>query len=208
MAIALDTTTLKVLTASPVTSSHTCTGSNLLLIAGIWGSTDYVTTVTYNSVGMTRLQDFIHPTVGDYHMSLFYLIAPSTGANNIVATGTGSFVIIGASYTGCAQSGQPDALTTNSNVAASSITTNITTIANNCWIITMFDGTASGPSSGTNYTQRQVTGDNALGDTNAAVSAGANSTTVNIAAGANATIVASIAPPSITKNLPLLGVGT
>lgn len=84
---------------SPLTWSHTCAGSNRVLIVGInWGpgslndSTFAITSVTYNGVAMTLVPSSLTHTNNINHgfCVMYYLVAPATGANNVVVTWTNS----------------------------------------------------------------------------------------------------------------------
>lgn len=93
------------------------------------------------------------------YIKLFYLIAPATGTNNvIVSCSAGDMYGVATSYTGASQTGQPDAQTTNGSATGTSLTTSVTTVADNSWLV------------GFSYM-------------NFAISAGAN-TTLRIASGA------------------------
>lgn len=67
-----------------ITWSHTCTGVNLVLYVGVHEAygVDNVSGVTYNGVAMTRVKDSFVAT-GCY---VYRLIAPATGAHDIVVT--------------------------------------------------------------------------------------------------------------------------
>lgn len=168
-------------TALPDTTctwSHTCTGSNRLLIVVITsagGYEDVITGVTYNSVAMTRV-----PSVGYVYdagsqnraVFMYYLIAPSTGANNVVVSASSARYLrcASASYTGVKQSGFPDGSNSNSNSgdeSATSVTTSVTTGDDNCWNIS---GLMSyQPVASTGVTERQnVNNYCGLGDSNGA----------------------------------------
>lgn len=191
-AIAFDNSGLKTLTASPSTlSAFAVAATNPIIWVATAGSTNYATGCTFNSIAMTRVQDFIHPTVADYHMSLFYIVGQS-GTQDVTCSGTGSFTVEAQSYTGAKQTAIPDAQTTNSNVTTANITTNLT-VGANAWVVTMGDGDTGGATDGTNYTQRQITGDNSFGDSNGALT-GAISTTVTYASGSHSIILASFLP--------------
>lgn len=156
-------------------------------------------------------------------LALFYLIAPSTGANNVVVTMSGStaqrLVAVSCSYTGAAQSGQPDAqASVLENDSVTSKTVTMTTVANNCW---MFGGIDSGGtlSAGANTTMRiQATGqvDDAVWcyDTNGPQTpSGSKSMTVNISPAntQHGMMAASFAPVATVTSVPtlaLMGVGT
>ena len=108
MAIAQDATSDAALTTSPVTGSHTCTGSDRVLFVGAKGAAGYATSATYNGSSMTRIND-VQSGVGEYNLSLFYIIAPSTGSNTVsVSVASGSVGFTGSSYTGADQTTQPD----------------------------------------------------------------------------------------------------
>lgn len=136
MAIAFNATSNGTATAtSPVTWSHTCTGSNLILVVAVdvyAGATPDCTGVTYNSnaltlIGSKRTSSFIQT-------SLWYLLSPSTGANTVSVAFTGSSPSCNGratSYTGVSQSGQPDAVGGNTGVN----TVNVTTITDNSWVV-------------------------------------------------------------------------
>lgn len=141
--IAIDTTTSKDWVSSGLTHtwSHTCTGTNLVLIVcGFGASGRTVTAATYNGIDMNSMTKTNILGYGGHYASMVALLSPSTGANNIVITfnssGNGSFVA--GSYTGARQSSFPDcALATNAGHAINSttITNTITTATANCWSI-------------------------------------------------------------------------
>ena len=123
--------------------AHTCTGNNLILFVVIWGDlsagADDISSVTYNGIGMTLIGK-INVTLGRWNY-LYYLAGPSPGSN-VVAITAGSTHYLGgesASYTGASQTGIPDSSATNSQTGSSSgstLSTNLTTVANNCWVLT------------------------------------------------------------------------
>lgn len=91
-----------------LTVSHTCSGSDRLLTVGASvsaGSPPTISGVTYNSVAMTAMSGpTLFITFGRY--SSWRLIAPATGANNIVASfgGTADEAAVGGiSFTGAHQ---------------------------------------------------------------------------------------------------------
>lgn len=116
---------------SSLTVSHTCTGSDRILwVAGFTTGNDTVTGVTYNSVAMTQAVKFT--TSSSQTAYLYYLVAPATGANNIVLSdsGTNNLTIVGMSFTGASQTGVPDA-TASAGGDSTLATTNLTTVADN-----------------------------------------------------------------------------
>jgi hypothetical protein len=212
MAIAFDSSAKGTLGASPVSHSHTCTGSDRILFVAAWGDAGNPTAVTYNGVSMTKIADI--PANGDaYRGNLWYLVNPATGANNVTVTGAGLNVYgMSASFTGASQTGVPDASATESNLSTTSATIDVTTIADNCWTILCTTGTGV-PTGMTNGTERQSANTNHLGDSNGAKTpAGATSITSTFGASANAySVIASFAPSvasTTTSSLMLMGMGT
>src|ERR1700756_3968755 len=141
MAIAFDASSRGSGTSvSSLTVSHTCSGSNrILLVALEWvegPTTD--TGVTYNGVAMTAIFQGFNPT-GTRRMSLYYIVAPATGTNNIVASwGSSTFgttILLALSYTGAKQAGVPDASTSGGSASGSPVTATVTTIADNAWLV-------------------------------------------------------------------------
>lgn len=91
-------------TTSPITWSHTCSGSDRALVVYITyqGNTDDITGVTYDGVAMSKFGDAIDSggvrTVVGYKLS-----GPSTGANTISVSHNGNFArfgLFGMSFTG------------------------------------------------------------------------------------------------------------
>lgn len=209
-----------------LTFSHTCTGSNLILVVGtsVSDTTDTnrpVTGITYAGVAMTKIREDDEATA-DFTSGLWYLINPATGANNIVVTTTGSVSRIiagGISLTGAAQSGQPDAhngaLTTTT-----SITVDVTTVADNCWVIDAYSSSWGGtnPVAGGGQTQRWInagTAADGIGSTEGPKTP-AGAVTMSWTAGslpsAGAISAASFAPSGVSavttlSSLLLMGVG-
>src|SRR4051812_20674402 len=113
MAIAFDAASnLDAHAGTSHTQAHTCTGSNLLLLVGMRSiSGDIVSGATYNGVAMT-LQNKTQMQLNDWDY-LFFLYAPTTGANNIViSSSSGTIYARAVSYSGVSQTGFPDAFQT------------------------------------------------------------------------------------------------
>lgn len=168
-----------------LTYSHTCTGSNLILLVGVWSWQDVHTlTATYAGVSMTSLTTIATDSSGT--LQIFGLIAPATGANNIIISSNNTntqILACSASYTGVKQSGFPDAQTTNTTTATN-LTTDLTTIADNTWMFLVSRTPSKLPTAGTNAFRRwfnTASGDAAtLFDTNAAQTpAGLHSMNIN-----------------------------
>lgn len=174
MAIAFDAQASSTGSGTTLTYSHTCTGSNLILIVGIQtylasagGIT--ISSVTYNGVAMTSFGT-LQRTLNAEYQYMYYLVAPATGAHNIVITTTTAMDYIGgssASYTGANQTGLPDSYTTYAAQTSTAVTTTTTTIANNCWLMGFYvsDG-GGGWTAGTNTTGRATAGNAQFFDSN------------------------------------------
>ena len=198
--IAFDSETENVVGTSvtSLTFSHTNTGSNLALVVGVAvnSATDVLTGVTYNGVAMTRINATQYSTTAWEY--LYAMVAPTTGANNVVVSLSVANPVWAhaVSYTGVSQTGLPDAQTTNNATTGTSITTSITTVANNAWIVTYARNFAASVTAGTNFVLRSTAFPIAIGDTNAAITpAGATSVTANDGSSGAWTInILSLAP--------------
>ena len=173
-------------------------GSNELLLACTVGDTsDHLTGVTYNGVAMTLVAKAA--TANTRWMYLHYVLGPASGTHNFVFTSSGGYVIpVATEYSGVRQSSQPDASASNNNTSAS-ITTSVTTVANNSWAA-LCQGDNNSSAAGTGSTLRAIGaafGDVALYDNNGPVTpAGSVSMTVTSNSGPQeqGTIMASFAP--------------
>lgn len=145
-----------------LTFSHTCTGSDRLLVVGVTGDqvggVDDISSVTYAGVNMAFVSK--RGILGmDRWLYIYELEGPASGANNVVVTSSGThYLLAGAtSYAGAAQSGQPDGSTTSqSATGATTWTTSLTTTADKCWAV-LIEGCNTGgtpPSAGTGLTRR------------------------------------------------------
>jgi len=124
--------------ASSLTFSHTCTGSErLLIVDAYWGDSRTVSSVTYNSVSMTQVVAPLDTGGGERH-GMYYLIAPATGANNVVITLSGSTGIVGisSSYTGVDQTTPTDANRTETGLeTGTTYAEALTTVTDNSWVV-------------------------------------------------------------------------
>jgi len=104
-----------------ITFSHTCSGADRILLVGIFhnASAEHVQSVTYNGVSLTRLASA--SVSGAFEHELWYLVAPATGANDIVVThnvNPGDLIGCAVSYTGVHQSMPFGAVVTGSGVSS------------------------------------------------------------------------------------------
>ena len=200
--------------ASSVTLAHTCSGDDrILVVGGFANNTAGDLTATYNGVAMTEIAS---RNDSGSRITTFYLVAPATGANNIVLSWSGSAAVLrvsGSSYTGAAQSSQPDSSATGAD-ATSPFQISTTTIADNCWVVGYLrdtGGNAMTVEAGTTNRAGSGTSADVLCDNNAAKTPAGSVTLGCTSIGSSgAQIIASIAPalPATGfKNLLLLGVG-
>lgn len=170
--------------------------NRILIVSAVDFGGDTITGVTYNGVSMTQINKQVLSS-GDA-IYLFYLAAPATGNNDIVASrsvATSTFKVAGASYYGAAQTGIPDASNTNSSASTTSITTSVTTVADNSWTISS-SASSRILSPSTGVTQRENQTDLAFGDSNGAITPpGSDSHTWTLSStGEVGVVMASIAP--------------
>jgi hypothetical protein len=136
-----------VTTTSAMTWSYTCgSGSNRLLVVGVLGdaTSDFISGVTYGGVSMTLAGS--HQADAQRWSYLFFLLNPASGANDVVVSAsTPTSMFSGAAdYIGVKQSGQPDASALGeSDFSATSLTTSITTVVDNDWVVLFENGFSS-----------------------------------------------------------------
>ena len=217
MAIAFDAVSSGGNGGTSQTFSHTCTGTNRLLFVGAFNqeSSSTVTGVTYNGVALTEIDN---TSQTNNSASLWYLIAPATGVNDVVVTRSSSsnaLLGVAVSYTGCLQSGVPDSDNTRSGGSGSSLTIATTTTVVNCWLTGIFRNEVAVNVASTNTTMRNSSSVS-MGDTNAPMAtAGSHSIGVTWSgSGRNVGVIASFAPApaavtdvAVVRNLMTLGVG-
>lgn len=184
-------------TGTDHTLAHTCTGSNRLLIAAVrnGGTTDTLTGVTYAGTAMTLIAKKL--LTSNQFSYLFYLIAPATGTNNIVASFSGSegTQLSGSSYTGVKQSGQPDASNTLEETGSGDRTISVTVVLANCWLVATHISANSQPGSVVTGVSRTTLNNCDVIDSNGTVGTGAQTIGWNWAASdSHVMVAASIAP--------------
>lgn len=203
---------------STYTAAYTVgSGANRLLVAGFFGDTaaDVITGVTYAGVAMTAVTAGLHAG-SDRFVYLYYLLAPTSGSNNLVITASSAIAIRAqvADYTGVKQSAQPDAFGSASATSASGVSKALTVVAANSWAVAIHREDAGSPDTWTNMTELQSSsgGGLHLADTNGALATGA--ITFTAATGGafdQAMIVASFSPSGGAAAVPchrsLMGVG-
>jgi len=154
-------------------SSYTVgSGSNRLLVLVVVGAidSDDITGANYGGVAMT-LVDKLIAGAGSRYSYMFYLLNPASGSNAFDVTGSGFNNGHCADYTGVLQSGQPDVSGKASNTGQTSISKAITTVADNCWLVSHESNRGGSPTltAGANTTIRNQNGNSsAIADSNGA----------------------------------------
>lgn len=172
--------------ATTLTFSHTCTGSDLvLLVVGACISTETITGVTYNGSALTQIGSTQSVAFGGKTLSLWAKVGPSTGAHDVVLTASSSTSIFGASvsYTGVAQTSTFGTAAQGENSSAlSSVTVDVSSATGELVVDGMLwtSGDGSGMTAGSGQTKRAESEDAGTG-TLVAMSeeAGASSVTMS-----------------------------
>lgn len=160
--------------AASLTIAHTVTGSNTILWVGAETvhTADHITGVTYNGIAMTRIGGLQAGGSTNVWSYLYMLVAPASGANNVIISVSPDVPIKAncASYSGALQTGQPDASGTNSATTGTSLSKAITTIADNCWLVSTIVNDAGVNTAGSNTLKRADGGtETAIGDSDASM---------------------------------------
>ena len=153
--------------ASTITLSHTvgATGQYRLLIVNVsaFDGTDRIPTgVTYDGVAMVKVAD---QTQGSNAASMWYLVAPSTGADDIVATFAGTVDSInmgGISFTGVDQTTPLGTAAKAASAGSDAPTVTVTTVARDMVVDSLAQGDESSNTAtnaaGTYQTERHDVG--------------------------------------------------
>ena len=129
----------KVSSSSSLSWSHTCSGSERLLVVGT-NSGDLspgdrpVSSITYNSVNLTKVRS---DDSGNGRSEIWYLVNPASGVNTIQVNYAGTNVNVQAgavSLNGVDQSSPLDAHN-GATGSSSSPSVSVTTIADNAWVL-------------------------------------------------------------------------
>lgn len=112
--------------ATTLTWSHTCTGSNLVLLVFVYFQAgNAASSVTYNGVAMTSLVNVFDGGATGY-LQCYYLLNPAIGAHNVVATWSDSVVRHGFSVSAINALQSAPTVVTNSNAFSNPTTVTIT----------------------------------------------------------------------------------
>lgn len=204
MAIARDTNSTVVTAASPNTTVTTTltTGviSNGILftmcVSQAAGGAGNQTGATANGTAMVKYAERYDAT-NNYDIVIWMLnnAVASTAYTCVVtrSTTTGSMISQSVSYSGASPSNAPDASASVRPTSGTSVSQTLTTLASNCWIISIGDG-ATPLTQGTNFTFLGTGLDDAFGDSNGAVASGANTVTYTSNGSGGGLLSASFAP--------------
>lgn len=126
-----------------LTWTHTCSGSNRLLVINITGdtATDGITGVTYNGVSASLVTKLAPDNSGDLTggrwQYMYYLLNPASGSHSVSITISGTQYIVGqsASWTGVNQSSAPISSASALTLNSSPVTKSLTTTADNAIVI-------------------------------------------------------------------------
>lgn len=141
-----------------VTFSHSCSGSNRILFVGVYvlqaGGAPAVNSVTYGGANLTLMDRIVN---GNHGSELWYLVAPATGANDVVVTmGVSTLRIwpVAVSFTGAHQ-GAPEASNAASGTATAASVA-VTTLTANSWVVDILANghAAASPTIGVGQTPR------------------------------------------------------
>lgn len=186
----------------PVSWSHTCSGTDRLLVVGTThaNGASSLTGITYNGVAMTMIAQQAG-LANLINSALFYMINPPSGTHTITISGGGGSPTIwgaAASFTNADQTTQPDSFA-QGQAQSGNPSLSTTVVANNSMLVAIYnllDNNA--PNAGTGMTQLQIyqgSQSGIFGYSGLGVGTGSQSMTVN-AAGTDwyAGIMASFKP--------------
>jgi hypothetical protein len=212
VAVAFDAASSSNTGGSSLTFSHTCSGSDRLLIVGVSVDSGHtVSGVTYAGAAMTQIGT---ATAGNVRAYLFSKVAPATGANNVVvslAGGGSSETSAGAiSFTGVSQANPLGTVGTNSGTSGTTASVAVSSDTDEI-VVDVVSVNSSTPTVGADQTSRWA---DARGSTKGAGSTetGAASTTMSwtVGSGDHWAIVAIPVRPVKTFHLAaaLAGAGS
>ncbi len=95
-------------------------------------SSDQISGVTWDSVTMNKITAVQTPS--DRYISAWWIANPAS-STTIQYTGGTFWRSFSFYYTGCAQTGQPDASATNTVSSNAAISVTVTVVASNCWLV-------------------------------------------------------------------------
>jgi hypothetical protein len=147
-------------TTNSLTVSYTVGAtSNRLFIAvtgdQVSGGFNDITGVTYAGVSASLVTS-VTSGLGERMTYLYTLASPATGANNVIVTSTNNhYLLVGAAdYSGVSTGALDAQIGSTDSVLEDTYTSSITTVADNCWVLTVAENGAFSVSGGTGATLR------------------------------------------------------
>lgn len=213
-AIAFDAfTDVQSATATSLTFAHTTSGSERGLVVPDAAAAN-TTGITYAAVAMTDVgTTMLDDASRKYY--IFTLIAPATGANNVVISVDASILIRGwaISYTGVSQTTMVDAVNSGVGLTGTTPSITITSTVDDCWAVASTRNADGTFAAGTNYAPRGAATSLCTGDSNASVGvAGAKTVGGTVVSGASYILGIMIRPALAagvsTRSRMLMGVGS
>ena len=180
---------------------HTCSWTNRILFWS-WlalSSSDTVTWVTYAGISMTQCWYVAAWTERIY---MYYLINPPAWLFSIYATTSSSTTIYwqSTSYTWVRQASQPEASNTQGYLTQSNMSTSVTTLTNNAWLVWVFRSSTAATAAAWTTFRAWVNTTIQIGDSNWGKSPPwSYSLWSTFASWGCAQIVVSISPPDISS---------
>ncbi len=205
MAVAFDAVSgVTECSVTSTTHAHTTSGSDRAILVGVNNDSSEATdTVTYAAVSLTEQAENIITSSTTQKISLWHLLGAATGANNVVASYSGTCnPSLGAiSYTGVLGS-IPDASNNDNQCqTCDSLSTAVTTVDDNCLVVLIArsDGAMSAGAGTTERTADATAFDFYEGDA-LVTPAGSDTLIVNkSSAGYHAHIAISLSPLAATS---------
>lgn len=192
-------------------------GSNdnrILFVQIYWQSDRTVTAISYNGSAMTAVAELLTLAYGEQH-GLYYIVAPSTGNNNISVTfsGTTAYHAIAVSYDGVVQTSPIDVSRTETDTTTTqNYSEAITTTTDNAWAIwATRDYSGRVPTAGANTAVRQseqINYGTVVADSGQAIATAGSYTMTLVSTGGNGNwytdIIAAFKPATEATSSPII----
>lgn len=160
------------------TYNHTTSGEDrVLIVAARVSGIEAVTTVTYAGEPMAFVAEQNQQGDGKARTLVFLVVNPALGSHPVSITTDGLLGdSVATSYTGAAQTGQPQAVATGRTGTAGVFSTSITTTSDGAWVVLVAScyynlaSTKTGPVPDAHYTSRLMSDRIRMGDSAGPVS--------------------------------------
>ena len=198
-----------------LTTSYTLgAGTNKILLVGVRTQAGTIASVLDGTTPMVAVPGGpIRFDSSCFYSSLYILVAPPSGTNNIVITAVGYIAAVAVDYSGARQTGQPDAH--NAGVVgvgggATTLTISVSPLTNNDWtVMYAANGTTPSAGSGTFFRQSGESDSSGLFDSNGPLSIPCTSVVAgNWSVGANWVGCGGVGGIPTTTDAPVLAVAT